>query len=65
MNEQYAFDSKIERIYRAIRGMERTGFSGDESEALNVLQVQFSNYSRDELKEIYKKYGDINDFKIQ
>lgn len=64
MDEQYVFDEPLECIYRAIRGLDRSGFNGTESEALNHLQEKFTNYTRDELQEIYRQYGDVQDFKI-
>ncbi len=64
MDEQYIFDEPTECIHRAIRGLERTGFNGTEKEALDYLQGKFTSYSRDELQQIYRQYGEVEDFEI-
>lgn len=64
MDDKYIFDEPIECIYRAIRGLDRMNFNGTESEALDILQGKFSSYSRDDLQEIYRSYGDVQNFEI-
>ncbi|AMM43921.1 hypothetical protein FDG95_gp358 [Pectobacterium phage vB_PcaM_CBB] len=64
MDEQYIFDEPNECIQRAIRGLERAGFNGTEKEALDYLQGKFTSYSRDELQQIYRQYGEVEDFEI-
>jgi len=63
-NESFSFDEPLECVQRAIRGLDRKGFVGSEEEALNVLQVQFPNMTRNELSDIYRTYGDVQDFEI-
>lgn len=63
-NENYVFDQPLECVQRAIRGLERKRNIGSEEHVLNILQVKFSNMSRDELKNIYRSYCDVTDFEI-
>ncbi|UYE98784.1 hypothetical protein XbC2_355 [Xanthomonas phage XbC2] len=63
-NESFHFDEPLECVQRAIRGLDRKGFNGSEEEALTVLQVQFPNMTRNELADIYRTYGDVQDFEI-
>ncbi|SOK58635.1 hypothetical protein [Yersinia phage fHe-Yen9-04] len=67
MNEQYLFDSPLECIYRAIRGLDRMADQGvilTEKDALDSLQKQFTSHSRDDLKHIYNTYGVVDNFEI-
>lgn len=67
MEEQYLFDTPLECINRAIRGFDRQadrGHAMDEKTVLDALQTQFTSYTRDELQEIYRKYGVFDDFEI-
>ncbi len=63
-NESFNFDEPLECVQRAIRDLDRKGFNGSEEEALTVLQVQFPNMTRNELADIYRTYGDVQDFEI-
>jgi hypothetical protein len=63
-NDSFNFDEPLECVQRAIRGLDRNGFFGSEEEALNRIQVQFPNMTRNELAEIYRTYGDVQDFEI-
>lgn len=67
MEEQYLFDSPLECINRAIRGLDRKADRGlyvDEKTALDALQTQFTSFTRDELSKIYNQYGVIDNFQI-
>lgn len=66
-NDTYLFDSPLECIYRAIRGLDRMadqGFDLTEKSALDDLQAKFTSHSRDELKHIYNTYGVVDNFEI-
>lgn len=65
--KEYIFDSPVECVYRAIRGLERKANMGHNIStelALDALQKQFTNMTRAELKEIYCNYGVIENFNI-
>ena len=67
MEEQYLFDTPLECINRAIRGLDRKvdrGLCIDEKTALDALQTQFTSFTRDELSKIYNQYGVIDNFQI-
>jgi flagellin-specific chaperone FliS len=60
----FIFDEPLECVQRAIRGLDRKGFNGSEEEALNRLQIQFPSMTRNDLSDIYRTYGDVQDFEI-